>query len=48
MDRHHIMVNCVHGYPDVEESPGFIFHSNMKEVKDPMVGNTVLCEVRSR
>ena len=41
------MIKCFHDYPTVvEESSAFMFHSNMKDLKDSTVGNTVL-HVRS-
>ena len=44
-----IFIKCVHGYLSVEKASAFIFHSSMKELKNSMVGNTLLrgvCHLR--
>ena len=42
-----IMTKCSHDYPTMEESSAFIFHSSMKDLKDSIVGDTVLHEANS-
>ena len=43
-----IMIKYFHGYPTVEESSAFMFHSDMKGLKDSIVGNSILRGVSSQ
>ena len=40
-----IMIRCCHDYPTMEELSAFILHSSMKDLRNSIVGDTVLHEV---
>ena len=45
-DRYKIMIECYHDFPIVGESSAFTFHSNMTDLKDSTVGDTILIVIR--
>ena len=42
------MIKYFHDYPTMKESSAFMFHSNMKGLRDSSIGNSVLHVVSSQ